>query len=940
MPENVRVSGSRCEYMVDPLGLGIEAPRLSWELRAARRGVRQTAYRIRVTNGDTVVWDTGKTASGSSSGHTYEGTKLRARRRYEWQVMVWDERGEASEWSGTAWWEMGLLGPEDWSAKWIEPEQTTVAEEPPLDFYDRTKKLPPTDYGRLLPCPLLRRRFEAKGAVRRARIYATAHGIYELELNGRRVGDQELAPEMTSYDRYLQVQTYDVTELVEEGANALGATLADGWYAGRVGLMGDNCQYGNRLALLLQLEIEYEDGSRQTVVSDDGFRSSFGPYVYSDLFIGERYDARLEKPGWSTAGYDDRDWSAVREVERDRGVLVAAYGEPVRAVLTLAAERIIRTPLGETVVDFGQVVAGRVRMRVQGEAGAEVVLEHSEVLDERGNYLNNIRGRFKDQRDVYVLRGDEAGETYEPKFTFHGFRYVRVTGYPGEPRAGDFEAVVLSSDLRVTGDFSCSDERINRLQANIVWSQRGNLLSIPTDCPQRERAGWTGDIQVFAPTACFNMDVNPFLSRWLRNMAAEQREDGQVPIVVPYLKGYENIIFPPMGTHSSAGWGDACIIVPWTLYENYGDTGVLAEHYGMMVRWLDYIERSASEGAGALGDAGHLAGSGDSRDSVAERKKYLWNTGFHFGDWLIPSMSVSKDGQTVDMMQSAFATKELVSTCFFAYSAELLSRIAKLLGKEEDASRYAELNRNVRRAFAEEYMNEDGRLKAHFQGIYVLALRMKMIPDEARGKVLNQLVGLIEDNGNRLDTGFLSVPYLLDVLCDNGRSDVAYRLLYQTECPSWLYEVEKGATTIWEAWQAIMPSGKVTNVSYNHYAFGCIGDWLYRRIAGLDKGEAGYGRIVVKPAFDCGLTWVGARYESVLGTIVSEWRLDGAAATQIVTVPPNATAVVHLPGANLSEAREGGKALRLAEGLISARQTEDGVVAEIGSGSYLFEYTR
>ncbi len=928
MTEKVRVGALRCEYMAEPLGLGIVAPRLSWELRAARRGVRQTAYRIRVTDGETVVWDTGKVASGSSSGIAYEGSELRSRRRYEWQVMVWDERGESSEWSEAARWEMGLLDPEDWSAKWIEPEQTTVPEEPPLDFYDRTKKLPPTDYGRLLPCPLLRKRFEAKGKARRARIYATAHGIYELELNGRKVGDQELAPEMTSYDRCLQVHAYDVTELVAEGANALGATLADGWYAGRVGLMGDNCQYGNRLALLLQLEMEYEDGSRQTIVSDDGFRSSFGPYVYSDLFIGERYDARLEKPGWSTGDYEDREWSPAREVERDRGVLVAAYGEPVRAVLTIAAERIIRTPLGETVIDFGQVIAGRVRMRVRGEAGAEIVLEHSEVLDEQGNYLNNIRGRFKDQKDVYVLRGDEAGETYEPKFTYHGFRYVKVTGYPpGELRVGDFEAVVLSSDLRATGNFSCSDERINRLQENIVWSQRGNLLAIPTDCPQRERAGWTGDIQVFAPTACFNMDVNPFLSRWLRNMSAEQRDDGQIPIVVPYMKGYENIIFPPMGTHSSAGWGDACILVPWALYESYGDVRVLAEHYDMMVRWVNYIEKSAAEGSDA------------EPSSVAERQKYLWNTGFHFGDWLIPSMSVGKDGQTVDMMQSAFATKELVSTCFFAYSAELLSRIARLVGKEEDANRYAELNRNVRSAFAGEYLDEDGRLKAHFQGIYVLALQMRMVPDEARGKVLNQLVGLIEENGYRLDTGFLSVPYLLDVLCDNGRSDIAYRLLYQTDCPSWLYEVEKGATTIWEAWQAIMPSGKVTNVSYNHYAFGCIGDWLYRRIAGLDKGEDGYRRIVVKPAFDCGLTRAGARYESVLGTIVSEWRLDGATATQIVTVPPNATAVVHLPGANLSEAREGGKALLTTDGLISARQTEQGVVAEIGSGNYMFEYT-
>ncbi|TXK84596.1 Bacterial alpha-L-rhamnosidase [Paenibacillus sp. N3.4] len=592
LSREVEVGNLRCEYMNNPIGIDIVSPRFSWVLHASRRNVWQTGYQISIFNATGTLWDTGKVESDSSVNYEYDGPILLSRHRYYWMVRVWDERGDVSSWSEAAYWEMGLLSPADWEAKWIEPEQRSVIEEQPMNFYDRAKGLVPTIYENLHPCQMLRKRFSTGEGIRRARIYATAHGIYELELNGKRVGDQELAPEMTAYDRYLQYQTYDVTELLTTGVNVIGAILADGWYAGRVGLMGDNCQYGDRQALLMQMEIEYEDGSRQTVITDKQFVSSTGPLVYSDLFIGERYDARLEKQDWSLPAYDDSCWIAVHEVQHDRSSLIAAYGEPVRVIMNVKPIRLLITPKGETIVDFGQVIAGRVRMRVRGTAGTIITLEHSEVLDEQGNFLNNIIGRFKDQKDIYVLKGADD-EVYEPRFTFHGFRYVKVAGYPGKIDVNDFIGIVLSSDLGLTGDFVCSDERINRLQTNIQWSQRGNMLSIPTDCPQRERAGWTGDIQVFAPTACFNMDVNAFLTRWLRNAAVEQREDGQVPIVVPYLKGYA-LLADLMSTDSSAGWGDACIIVPWVLYNNYGDVRVLKENYEMMVKWVDYIEKSAS----------------------------------------------------------------------------------------------------------------------------------------------------------------------------------------------------------------------------------------------------------------------------------------------------------------------------------------------------------
>ena len=643
-----------------------------------------------------------------------------------------------------------------------------------------------------------------------------------MEINGVRVGNQELAPEVTAYESYLQYQTYDVSEMIDQGYNVLGAVLADGWYCGRIGLPGDSCQYGNKLALLLQLEIEYQDGSSQWLISDVDFKSSTGPLVYSDLFIGERYDAELENTNWHKPNFDDRSWKNAAIADYGYSNLVAQYGEPLRVVKEIVPLGILKTPKGETVIDLGQNISGKIRMCVQSMSKTEVVLDYSEVLDSDGNFLQQIRGRNKDQRDIYILKGDGV-EVYEPWFTMHGFRYVRVTGYQGEPRLADFTGLVIASDLRDSGSFSCSDERLNRLQENIRWSQRGNLVSIPTDCPQRERAGFTGDAQVFIPTACFNMDVNAFFTRWLRNLQIEQRDDGQVPNTIPYWKSYIEMFAPIQGgSHTSAGWGDACVIIPWTLYQAYGDLRILEENYSTMTRWLDYVQKEAESGIPERLEENLPPQS-------REHQKYLWNTGFHFGDWLIPSLTAGY----ANPFDAANATKEVVASCFYAYSSGLMAKIAQALGNEKDCQHYSELNAKIRAAFADEYVAPDGRLPAHYQGMYVLALKMDMVPAEKRHLLTNQLVDLIAQNGYRLDTGFVSVPYLLDVLCDNGRQDIAYQLLFQTECPSWLYEVEKGATTIWETWDAISPDGHVDIASFNHYAFGCVGDWMYRFVAGL-----------------------------------------------------------------------------------------------------------
>lgn len=925
---DLKVEQLLCESMVNPVGIDILTPRLGWQLKSVKRGVLQAAYRIMVADteenllqGIGLIWDSGKVHSDESIFCVYEGEPLVSRQRYYWRVKAWDQTGGESEWSAVSYWEMGLLQREDWQAEWIEPRQEPVPEDPVLSLREALQYDKPTDTSLLRPCPLLRKTFTAPSSVRKARLYATAHGVYAFQINGQKVGDHELAPEFTSYDRYLQYQTYEVTDLVKKGSNAIGAVVADGWYAGRIGLAGNSCQYGNKLGLLFQLELEYEDGTREAIVSDRQVKGSTGHLLYSDLFIGEKADARLSKDDWTMPDYDDSGWTPVDIARYDLSNLAAQYGEPVRVVERLPAVRIITTPKGETVVDFGQVMAGRVSTSVEGPAGTEIVLEHSEVLDEQGNFLNNIKGRHKDQKDIYILRGG-GPETFEPLFTFHGFRYVKVSGYPGMVLPECFTAAVLSSDMRYTGSFECSDERINRLQMNIVWSQKSNLLSIPMDCPQRERAGWTGDIQVFAPTAAFNMDVLVFLTRWLRNLALEQLPNGEVPNGVPYHKSFRHIDHTLMGKDSSAGWGDAVIIVPWALYQAYGDPQVLEAFYDSMVRWIDYVRRTAEN---------ELPDNFEQMDEARkERQKYLWNTGYHFGDWLMPSAS--------SPTESALLTKEVAATAFYAYSAALLSDIADILGKQADAESYSDLSRKVRHAFAEEYLNRDGTLTAHFQGAYVLALQFELVPKEALSRAAEQLVRLIEGNGCRLDTGFVSVPFLLDVLCRHGHRDLAYKLLYQTECPSWLYEVERGATTIWETWDAIKPDGTVSSMSFNHYAFGCVGDWLYRELAGLGKEQAGYKRIRIQPAVDCGLSYARGQYESRYGTVVSAWSKEGRQITVEAVIPPNTTGTVVLPNAVIEQVKESGMPLEEALGILSYERIDAGVSVRLGSGSYRFTY--
>jgi len=932
----VKVLNLKVESQSNPIGIDCEKPRFSWVISSDRRGVAQTAYQIvialsseQLMEQKDYVWDSGCVLSDQSIYVEYEGLKLQSRQRYYWKVRVWDEGGNVSQWSEVAYWEMGLLSSEDWVAQWIEPDQLAVHREIDLNLMEAINSQEITDTSRLHPCQLLRKTFVISKQVKRATMYATAHGVYTLELNGRKVGNQELTPEFTTYEKYLQYQTYDVTKQLIEGTNVIGAILGDGWYAGRIGLIGSSCQYGDKLALLLQLEIVFEDGSQFTVTSDREFVSTTAHLLYSDLFIGEKIDARLYPHGWSSSNFNDSAWKRVSVVTHSYDQLVAQYGEAVRIVKELPVQAIIQTPKGETVIDFGQVIAGRVRMRVSGDAGTEVILEHSEVLDQDGNFFNNNKGRFKDQKDVYILSG-EGEEVFEPVFTFHGFRYVKITGYPNNKlNPDDFTALVLSTDMNLTGYFECSDERLNQLQRNIVWSQIGNMISIPMDCPQRERAGWTGDIQVFAPTACFNMNMDAFLTRWMRNVMLDQTSNGEVPNIIPYHDSNRKADLQLGGRISSAGWGDAVLIVPWSLYQAYGNIDILQECYQSMVKWVSFMEKCASEEFPT--DRAELD------DGQLERQKYLWNTGFHFGDWLLPSVSTGLNGSEPNPILSALATKEVVATCFYAYSTELLSQIAAKIGKLADAERYQELSKKIKMAFQEEYLLPDGQFSADYQGIYVLALQFQMVSEEWRTAVFNRLIQLIENNQYRLDTGFVSVPFLLDVLCENKRIDIAYKLLYQTEAPSWLYEVEHGATTIWEAWDAIRPDGYVSKMSYNHYAFGCVGDWMYRRIAGIRKLSPGYKHIEIKPGLESGLQYAKASYQSLYGEIISEWKLTPAGYEHDVTIPANTKARIILPIEDNGIVLESNVLLEQALGIISFAAQEQYIHIEAGSGTYHFQ---
>jgi alpha-L-rhamnosidase len=833
----VKIEQPLTENLIDPIGIDNNKPRFSWKITSNTPNTLQTAYAIKVSEGKKIIWSTGKVASDQSVLINYDGPSLAANHQYSWQVKIWDNHGKSSAWSNMSTWQMGLLHSSNWKAKWIEGQ---LAED-----------------SIIRPAHLFRKQFNLSKKISSAVAYITAHGMYEAMINGKRVGDNYLTPGWTSYNKRLQYHAYDVTDLLNTGNNVAGASLASGWY--RTSLLWDPHKniYGSKLGLLFQLHINYSDGTDETIISDESWKSfDKGPIRSSELYEGEVYDANMDNTAWSTVHFDDNKWSPVIVKTFPADNLVTTYNESVKKHEVFKALKLITTPKGEKVIDFGQNLVGWVQLTTKGNKGDSIKIFHAEVLDKEGNfYTTNLRKAS--QRNIYILNGEKR--MYEPHFTFQGFRYIRIEGM-NNINLDEFKAVALYSDMRSTGTFTCSDTLINQLQKNILWGQKGNFVDVPTDCPQRdERLGWTGDAQVFSRTAAFNMNVRNFFSKWLKDLAVDQLSDGMVPAVIPSVFG--GFI------GGSAGWGDASTVIPWDMYMVYGDKQFLEDQYHSMTEWLRFIE--------------------------SRSKNDLWNSGHHFGDWLFYRPNDDVDGK------SAITDKFLIAQCFWAHSTQLTINTAKVLNKQDDVTKYTTMLDRIKKAFVAEYLTTKGRMVSGTQTAYVLALQFDMLPEALRKQAAERLVENIKTYEYHLTTGFLGTPYLCHVLSKFGYNNIAYRLLMQDTYPSWLYPVKMGATTIWERWDGQKTDGTFQNPemnSFNHYAYGAIGDWMYRTVAGIDVIEPGYKKIRIQPQPDTSLNFASASFDSPYGLISSGWERKDGKITVKVMVPCNASAEIILPG--------------------------------------------
>jgi alpha-L-rhamnosidase len=746
-------------------------------------------------------------------------------------------------------------------------------------------------------CPLFRKGFEVKGPIRRATLYASALGLYRFSINGQPVGDDYFTPDWTDYHKRVYYNTYDVTKLLKakdgaNEANVIGGVLAAGWYSGQICWCGQNI-YGDRPRLFGQLEIELADGTVQTIATDGTWQTASGPYIEGEILAGETYDATKEIPGWNTpatAGGDppkSADWKPVAITESISAKFQAMPGLTVQQTGDLAAAKITEPKPGVFVFDLGQNFAGVARLKVRGPAGTKVVIRYAEMLNPDGTiYTTNLRTARC--IDTYVLKG-QGEEVWQPRFTFHGFRYVEVTGYPGRPDKDAITGVVLNSAVPLEGSFECSSPMVNRLYQNIVWTQRANFISVPTDCPQRdERLGWTGDAETFVRAATYNADVAAFFTKWLVDLEDAQHADGAFPDVAPVI---------PIVGRGCAAWADAGTICPWTIYQVYNDKRLLAKHYDAMVRWVEYCRKNSS---GLLRPA---AG---------------------YGDWL----SINANTPT-----------DVIATAFFAQSARLTAAAARVLGKTDDAKKYDELFGQIKEAFNIAYVGPDARIKGNTQTCYVLALWFDLLPQEKRAAAARYLVEDIKSRGTRLSTGFVGTSVLMPTLTATGNTPIAYKLLLNDAFPSWGYSIKHGATSIWERWDGWTAEHGFQDPAMNsfaHYSFGAVARWMFQTVAGIDMAEPGYQRLLIHPQPAEGLTWVKASYGSIHGRIATEWKIDGGRLSVTVSIPANTTATVVLPAADPATVTEGGKPIEQAAGVKSLGESRGESQFEIGAGEYQF----
>jgi len=956
--DSLSATSLRCEYLQNPLGIDETKPRLSWRVESDIRGKKQAAYQVLVASSeerldaeDGDLWDSGKVASSRTIHVHYDGKPLASRQQCFWKVRVWDGNGIAAPWSEPASWSMGLLDDDEWSAKYISyRDQTPV-------FTDRRAHFLP-------PARQYRKEFRTGKSIRRATIYATALGIYELHLNGQRVGDAWFAPGWTDYGQRAYYNTYDATGLLRNGDNAIGAWVADGWYSGYVGfglLVGIGTEgigrytYGKTPSVMVQLEIEYEDGSRKVVGSDETWKvTGKGPIEQADLLMGESYDARNELLGWSLPGFDDKDWQTAifaeengqskatfyefqnptppdkrvrikgREVDLGfkRPRLEAFPGVAVRVTEEIRPAKVVRLrgtgilPVEDAkktdkpeayptyIFNLGQNIAGSVRLKVKGPAGHRITLRFGEMLHPDGRLMTENLRRAR-ATDHYICKGSPDGEVYTPRFTFHGFQYVEVSNFPCKPDLDTITGLVLHSDTPMTSTFECSDPMVNKLFRNVVWTQRANFLDLPTDCPQRdERMGWTGDAQVYVATATYNADVAAFYTKWLRELMESQRPSGAFPGYAPFPFQH--------GWDFGTAWADAGIICPWTIWQAYGDTRVIERCWEPMTRFMEWRKRT-------------------SRDNLGIAHGNAW------GDWLA---------------QGAKTPLDYVDTVYFAISTSMMAEMAEAIGRDEEAAAYRRQFDLTKAAFRKKYLKDDGSVTVTTQTAHALALFANLVPHDMRKATGQKLADMIAVNGNHMATGFLGTRPLLPVLSSAGQHDLATFLLQSREFPSWGYEIDQGATSIWERWDSYTKEDgfgrhNAAMNSFSHYAFGAVCEWMFRTLAGIESDGPGYSKVIIRPhppapgsnAQHKPVDWVKASYDSIRGKIVSNWKLDGDRFHLDVTIPTNTTSTVYVPTSDIQNITESGRSLNDVDEVQLLRTEGGRAVLHVASGRYRFAST-
>ena len=830
-----RIENVRVEYREKPIGLDVKKPRFSWILKSNKENIRQQSYHIIVKNKGETVWDSGLVTSEDSVLIEYAGKEIEPFTKYDVQIIVINNMDESANFKTT--FESGLKDGSLIKGNWIK---STNIEKAPTIF---------------------RRKFDLNTSIKEARIYLSALGVYELELNNNKVGEEYFSPGWTSYHNRLQYQTYDITKELQKN-NQIDITVGNGWYKGIFGFAGEKNHYGDQVATIAMVRIVYDNGDVDILGTDETWTCHTGKIRYSEIYMGEVVDSSFEE--------DYLGYAQLLDYSKD--ILVSQESEPVRITKELKAIKKIVTPKKEIVLDFGQILTGFVRVKTNQSKGTKMKIRHAEVLDKEGNfYTDNLRTAISE--DTFISNGQK--ETFQPKFTFHGFRYICIEGFEENWSLEDFTACVLHTDMRETGSFESSNPKVNQLQHNIQWGQRGNFLDIPTDCPQRdERLGWTGDAQVFASTASYNFDSALFFTKWLNDLKAEQTKEFGVPHVIP------NILNDQEG---AAGWSDAATIIPWTLYQIYGDKRILENQYESMRAWVEYIRSKTDD-------------------------KQLWQKGYQYGDWVALDKEESSD-------RIGATDVYLIATAYYAYSTSLVKKAAEVLGLKEDAEAYDKLYKTIVNDFNDEYVTKNGRLVSETQTGCILALHFSLVEEKHRPRVLESLIENLAKHNNHLVTGFIGTPYLCHTLTDNNYHEIAGKVFLKEDYPSWLYSVNLGATTIWERWDSMKPDGSFDESgmnSFNHYANGSVGDWMYKTLAGIQLIDPGYKRIQIKPELIQGISWVKASFESPYGTIKSNWTCENGKIEINVEIPVNTDAEIWLPG------------------------TEEKRI--VGSGSYTFSY--